>query len=162
MLSTDDSEGIAIDHWHSMTIEAVVETYHRIDSKFYNQLIADVEHVLKVGFPQSRNPENSCWCEAVICGEAQLLLDIFHHAHKLTFMIHHNIVTCELMVTIAPAATAAAETYYDGSSTPSTNEGLGTYAFGLQRMHGSKQCVLIEPKKITCALFTDTDNVLLH
>jgi hypothetical protein len=101
MLSADDSEGIAIDRWRSMTIEAVVKTYHRIDSEFYDQLITDVEHVLKVGFPQSRDPENSCWYEAVICGEAQSLLDIFHHARKLTFMIHHDIVTCELMVTSA-------------------------------------------------------------
>lgn len=139
-----------------------------IEAQLTDQLISELERMLKVAFPlalrlsQARRPnyrsktrkpkfklgEDSDY-ETIVRGEVQLLLDIIRQARNLSLMIQHDIVSCQLLVTISPAAT---QTSSEGSSpTPSTGDALGTYAFGLQKILGSRRSDLIQPKMITRA-----------
>lgn len=127
-----------------MSVGAVFQMNYGVDSDLKDQIFAELIRVLKIAlkFPDSSGYE-------FIIHELQLLdslSDIIRQARRLSFMIQHDIVSCQLILTIAPASS-------EGSTT-STDDALGTYAFGLQRIHGSDCTILIKPKEITRALLT--------
>lgn len=127
-----------------MSVGAVFQMNYGVDSDLKDQIFAELIRVLKIAlkFPDSSGYE-------FIIHELQLLdslSDIIRQARRLSFMIQHDIVSCQLILTIAPASS-------EGSTT-STDDALGTYAFGLQRIHGSDSTILIKPKEITRALLT--------
>lgn len=145
-----------------------------IEAQLSDQLITELDRMLKVAFPlelfrrrgmrgtdrlnrsKQLRPSNSSY-ESIVLGEQHSLLDIIRQARKLSFMIQHEIVSCQLLVTIAPPSSDT-QTSSDGSTataTTSTGDALGTYAFGLQKILGSKcTSILIHPKAITSAQFT--------
>ena len=135
-----------------MSVEAVFQMNYGIDSHLKDQLLAVLQLVLKIAFkfphPSRKLKPESCCYESIIRElELQLLdslLDIIRQAHTLSFMIQHNVISCQLMVTIAPASS-------EGSTT-GTDDALGAYAFGLQRVLGSDCSILIKPRQITRAL----------
>jgi hypothetical protein len=153
-----------------MSVEAVFQMNFEVDSRLYDELMIKLECMLKVVFPlapsrsPTRNPNTrsrdskvrlklkpqSSSYESIVRGEQELLSDIICQARKLSFMIQREIVSCQLLVTMAPAS--AMQTSSDGSNAI-TDDALGTYAFGLQRILGSERSDLIKPEIVTSAAY---------
>ena len=143
-----------------MSVEAVFQMNDGIESQLINQLITELECMLKVVFPLSPTGNRSKRSKSkskskskpksnpgrvyksIVHGERQSLMDIIHQARNLSFTIQHKVVSCQLLVTIA------------FESATSDGDALGTYAFGLQRIRGSEseRSVLIKSKVITSAM----------
>ena len=119
-----------------------------IESQLNDQLIKELECMLRFAFPlfpnQSKKTKSKSIpvYESIVRGEQQSLVDIVHQARKLSFMIQHEIVSCQLLVSVASATRKSS----DGDDV------LGTSAFGLQRILGSKRITLIKTKEITAAM----------
>ena len=171
ILPTENSDPIAIQRWRSMSVEAVFQMNDGIEAQLNDQLIAGLDRVLNVACPlelfrrrfvrstdnqlEKYKPSKSSY-ESIVLEEQHSLLDIIHQARRLSFMIQHEIVSCQVLVTIAPPSPDT-QTSSDGSTataTTSTGDALGTYAFGLQKILGSRRSILIHPKVITSAQFT--------
>ena len=133
----------AIQRWRSMSVEALFQMNEGIVSQLFNEVNTDLRRMLKIVFPlrvrvnrsKTRtwkwNPQRaSLNFKSIIGREQQSLLDVIHQARKLSFMIQRDIVSCQLLITIA-------------------SDALGTCAFGLQRITGSECTVLIKTKFIT-------------
>lgn len=145
----ENSDPTAIQRWRCMNVEAVFQMNDGIDSQLNDELITELECMLNVAFlprlsrdRQSKVKPKTTY-ESIIRGEQEALWDIILQARKLSYMIQHEIVSCQLLVTISPAT----QTSSDGDT--STDDVLSTYAFGLQRISGSTRSILIKTKVIT-------------
>lgn len=133
-----------------MSIEAVFQMNHGIDSLLNDELNTELIRMLKFVFPPSpnrsktwtRKPRPESRYKFIVRREQQSILDIIHQARKLSFVIQHNIVSCQLLVTFAVSQ----------SSSDDDSEVLGTRAFGLRRITGSECIVLIKTELITTGL----------
>lgn len=131
-----------------MTVEAMFQMNDGIESKLNEELITELENMLKVVFPLPANrsskkvePESSY--KSIVRGVRQSVLDIIRQARNLSFTIQREIVSCQLLVTVAAPANQK-------SSDDSTV--LGTHAFGLQKIVGSESRFLIKTKVVTSEL----------
>lgn len=119
-----------------------------------------------MAFPLPKEPKLSC--ESIVRGEQGSLSDIIHQARELSFMMQHDIVSCQLSVTIAPVQTSSGDetianykefdkslvcnVWEDMGLAQDGDKVLGTYAFGLQRMSGQACDILIQPEVTTSIL----------
>lgn len=134
-LLSDNFENFVIQRWRTMAVEAIFKMNDGIESLFNAQLvpsIAKLENALTTAFPDSMLTRNIYF---IGHDEHLLLLDIVKQARDLSFKLQHGFVSCRLIVTVAPG------------SKP-TYDGIGTYAFGLDRLSGTRT-VLLEAKAIT-------------
>lgn len=133
----------AIQRWRSMSVEALFQMNEGIVSQLFNEVNSDLRRMLKIVFPlrvRVNRSKTRTWkwnsqraslnFKSIIRREQQSLLDVIDQARKLSFMIQRDIVSCQLLITIA-------------------SDALGTCAFGLQRITGSECTVLIKTKFIT-------------
>lgn len=152
------SDPIAIQYWRSMTVRAVFQMNGGIDSLLNDELNTEIGRMLKMAL----SPPKCELCESIVRGEQQSLLDIIHQARKLSFTIQHEIVSCQLLVTIAPSSEDTMLKYREfdkelvcGAWDMRPQDGdqvFGTYAFGLHRIVGAERSILIQPKVTTSAL----------
>ena len=126
--------------------------------------------VLPVG-PPGRSKSKPI-CESIVCEEEQSLLDIICQARQLSFVMQHEIVSCQLLVTIAPmqassnATTSSSDAVagyngFDKAVVSSLRKDMGpqdgekvfgTYSFGLRRISASGCDILIQPRVTSTAL----------
>jgi hypothetical protein len=132
-----------------MSVKAIFQMNDGVESQLNDELTTELERMLKAAFPltgksrdRSKVKPESIY-ESIVHGERESLLDIVHQARKLSFMIQHEIVSSQLLVTFTPAKPASS----DGST--NIDDVLGTYAFGLQRILGSERSILMKTKIIT-------------
>lgn len=139
----ENSDPTAIQRWRSMTVEAIFQMNDGIDSQLNKELSSDLIRLLKIVFPCSlrRSKKSKQSYKEIIRGEQQSILDVIRQARRLSLMIQHNIVSCQLLVTVAST-----------SQSSSDGEALGTRAFGLKRITGSECTVLMKTELITTSL----------
>jgi len=123
---------IEIERWRTMSIEAIFEINHEVESLFNADLTTSIkvyENLLNDTFVSSN---------MYFIGHTQHmpLLEIVYEARRLSYNIQHCFVSCRLFVTIAQDWKVCNKVY-------------GTYAFGLDRVSGTERRTLIEPKPIT-------------
>jgi hypothetical protein len=134
---TDNSDPFAIQRWRSMTVEAVFGMNNELKTQLRHELVEQLTHLLKNIF-LSPNSNFDSFFDNFFHERRQAIMDIARQACKLSYSIQHDIVSCQMMVTVCPTG---------------TTDGLGTYAFGLLRVRGTKNTTLMRTKSISPALF---------
>lgn len=114
-----------------------------IESQLNEELNEELVRILKFAYPLPRSKKSKADLElkssykSIVHGEQQLLLDIIRQARQLSFTIQHDIISCQLLVTVRQPS--------------SDGDVLGTNAFGLHRITGSESTVLVKTEIITNA-----------
>jgi hypothetical protein len=124
---------VAIQRWRSMTVDAVFQMNSHIEGRLHEDLTGQLAFALKLMFG-SRVGEACPDYASIVDEERESLLEISRDARKLSYMIQRDIVSCQVIVTLAPAG---------------DSDQLGTQGFGLQRLEGSTLTTLLAAKTTT-------------
>jgi hypothetical protein len=115
---------------------------NNIDSQSKDEIITGLQLILKFVYTlspdRSSKSDSDSIYDSVIDGQRELLSEVIREARDLSFTIQHEVVSCQLLIAMAPAT---------GQNI------LGTYSFGLEKVSGSERRVLIKPKVITPSSF---------
>ena len=128
-----------------MSVEAIFQMNDGVESQLYEELISNLERMLKLAFslPSSSRskvkPESIC--KSIVHGEQKSLLDVICQARKLSFMIQ-QVVSCQILVTIAGST----------QTSPDGDHILETYSFELQKILGPDRTILVRTIFVTSAL----------
>ena len=117
---------IAIQRWRSMTVSAIFDSNHNIETSLnidFLPLVNSIQKTLETYFPSTK----VCLIRHT---EHLQLVEIMVAARQLSLQIQRDIISCRLLITRAPPS-------------------LGTYALGIAKIVHGEQKILIKAKFFT-------------
>jgi hypothetical protein len=133
--SLEDPDFMAIQRWRSMTVDAVFQMNSHIEGRLHEDLAGQLAFALKLMFmPGLAGDCQSADYASIVSGEREALLEMSREARELSYTIRRDIVSCQILVTLAPAGDL---------------DQLGTQGFGLQRLEGSTRTTLLAANTTT-------------
>jgi hypothetical protein len=169
---------VAVERWHSISVEALFCMNTNIEHQLSCQLTSELEQTVQRGLLLSRSNDITAELigKSVIKRQQHSIYDIARLARDLSFMIQHDILSKRLFVTIGPNPSSwqsvSTNSVLRGGLGSHTNTWdvitqftsvwgnmglqdlvLGSYTFGLQKRSASEEKVLISLKMTTTVPF---------